>query len=165
MLADFLAGCISTNNAYIAEGNQKRTVFENTWDIFGQDAWQLTPRLNLNYGVRYDYAQSVHDSNKDLTSFNPAVAGGFAIQGGNVANLYNPFKGSVSPRVGLSYAIDDKTTVRAGFGMYFDSIYMLSLLNLRGTTDGGALGIGNNLAGGAPWSQRRRLRPIPAEAP
>ena len=34
--------------------------------------------------------------------------------------------------------------------MFFDSVYMLSLLNLRGTTDQGALGIGNNLAGNAP---------------
>jgi hypothetical protein len=149
-LADFLAGCFSTNNAYIAEGNQKRTVYENTWDIFAQDAWQLTPQVNLNYGIRYDYAQSVHDSGKDLTSFNPALPGGFAIQGSNVANLYNPFKGSISPRVGIAYAVNDKTTVRMGAGMFFDSLYMLSILNLRGTTDGGALGIGNNLAGAAP---------------
>ena len=150
LLADFLAGCISTNNATIAEGNQKRTVYENTWDIFGQDAWQITSKLNLNYGVRYDYAQSVHDSGGDLTSFNASYAGGFAIQGTNTTNLYNPFKGSVSPRVGASYAMDSKTTLRAGGGMFFDSVYMLSILNLRGTTDGGALGIGNNLAGTAP---------------
>ncbi|HLI76397.1 MAG TPA: TonB-dependent receptor, partial [Acidobacteriaceae bacterium] len=149
-LADFLAGCVSTNNAYIAEGNQTRTVFENTYDLFAQDAWQITPKLNLNYGVRYDYAQSVHDSGKDLTSFNPTIAGGFAIQGSNTDNLYTPFKGSVSPRVGVSYALDDKTTIRAGAGMFFDTVYMLSILNLRGTTDGGALGVGNNLAGALP---------------
>jgi hypothetical protein len=150
LLADFLAGCFSTGNAIIAEGNQKRTVFENTYDIFFQDAWQISPKLNLNYGLRYDYSQSAHDSNKDLTSFNPSLAGGFAIQGGNIANLYSPFKGSISPRVGASYALDDKTTIRLGGGIFYDSVYMLSILNLRGTTDGGALGIGNNLAGAAP---------------
>jgi hypothetical protein len=149
-LADFLAGCLAQPNAAIAEGNQKRLVYENTWDIFAQDAWQITQRLNLNYGIRYDYAQAAHDSNKDLTSFNPTLAGGFAIQGGNVSNLYNPFKGSVSPRVGASYALNEKTTLRVGAGMFFDSVYMLSLLNLRGTTDNGALGIGNNLAGANP---------------
>ena len=152
LLADFLAGCVATGNgnAFIAEGNQKRTVFENTWDIFAQDNWQITSKLNFNYGVRYDYAQAVHDSGGDLTSFNPAITGGYAIQGKNVTNLYNPFKGSVSPRIGASYALDDKTTLRMGAGMFFDSVYMLSILNLRGTTDGGALGIGNNLAGAAP---------------
>ncbi len=150
LLADFMAGCVSTTNAYIAEGNQKRTVYENTWDIFAQDAWQITPKLNINYGIRYDYAQSVHDSGKDLTSFDPTLTGGFAIQGGNVSNLYNPFKGSVSPRVGVSYSLDPKTTLRAGAGIFYDAVYMLSILNLRGTTDGGALGIGNNLAGALP---------------
>jgi hypothetical protein len=151
-LADFLAGCLATGNgnAFIAEGNPKRTVYENTFDLFAQDAWQITPKLNLNYGIRYDYAQSVHDSSGDLTSFNPNTAGGFDIQGKNAANLYNPFKGSVSPRVGVSYALDDKTTLRAGAGIFYDAVYMLSILNLRGTTDGGALGIGNNLAGSAP---------------
>ena len=34
--------------------------------------------------------------------------------------------------------------------MYFDTPYMLPLLNLRGTTDSGALGIGNNPGGGDP---------------
>jgi hypothetical protein len=150
LLADFMAGCVSTTNAYIAEGNQKRTIYENTWDIFAQDAWQVTPKLNINYGIRYDYAQSVHDSGKDLTSFDPTLTGGFAIQGGNVSNLYNPFKGSVSPRVGVSYSLDPKTTLRAGAGIFYDAVYALSILNLRGTTDGGALGIGNNLAGSLP---------------
>ncbi len=149
-LADFLAGCLAQDNASIAEGNQKRTVFENTWDIFAQDAWQITTKLNLNYGVRYDYAQSVHNPDKNLTSFDPGLAGGFAIQGDNVQNLFVPYKGSISPRVGASYQLDGKTVLRAGAGMFFDSVYMLSLLNLRDTTDNGALGLGNNLAGSAP---------------
>lgn len=150
LLADFLAGCFNPNNATIAEGNQKRTVFENTFDLFAQDNWQITPKLNFNYGVRYDYAQAVHDSGNDLTSFDPAFSGGFAIQGQNVGNLYTPFKGALSPRVGFAYALDDKTSLRAGFGMYYDTVYMLTLLNLRGTSDQGALGIGNNLAGSLP---------------
>ena len=39
-LADFLAGCF-TSPTNIVEGDPKRQVFENTWDIFGQDAWQV----------------------------------------------------------------------------------------------------------------------------
>ncbi len=148
LLADFMAGCISQST--IAEGNQKRMVYENTWDIFAQDAWQITQRLNLNYGVRYDYAQAVHNSDKNLTSFDAAFPSGFAIQGENVSNIYTPYKGSISPRVGGSFAATNKMTVRGGFGVYFDTVYMLSLLNLRGTTDNGALGLGNNLAGADP---------------
>jgi hypothetical protein len=147
-LADFLAGCISSS--FIAEGNQKRQVFENTFDLFGQDAWQLTAKLNLNYGIRYDFAGSVHNPYKDLSSFDPSFSTGFAVQGENVSNLYSPFKGAVSPRVGAAYALSNSLVLRGGFGMYFDTPYMLPLLNLRGTTDSGALGIGNNPGGGDP---------------
>ena len=100
-LADFLAGCLAPTNASIAEGNQKRLVYENTYTLFAQDAWQIMPKFNLNYGVRYDYAQAVHDSGGDLTSFDPAIQGGFAIQGTNISDLYTPFRGSISPRVGV----------------------------------------------------------------
>ncbi len=148
LLADFLAGCVS--NSSIVEGNQKRQVFENTFALFAQDAWQLSPKLNLNYGLRYDYSQAVHDSLKDLTSFDPTISGGFAIQGSNVDNLYQPYKGAISPRVGMSYAVSPTTVLRAGGGVYFDTIYLLPLLNLRGTTDSGALGIGNNPGGTDP---------------
>ena len=44
--------------------------------------------------------------------------------------------------------------IRAGGGVYFDSIYMLPLLNLRGTTDDGALGVGNNPGGANPVVQQ-----------
>ena len=148
LLADFLAGCVSTSS--IVEGNQKRIVYENTWNLFAQDAWQLTDKLNLNYGLRYDYAQAVHNSDQNLASFNPSSPNGFAIQGTNANSLYSPFKGAISPRVGAAYSVDSKTVIRAGFGMYFDSIYILPLLNLRGTTDSGALGLGNNPAGSNP---------------
>ena len=148
LLADFLAGCVSTSS--IVEGNQKRIVYENTWNIFAQDTWQITPKLNLNSGLRYDYAQSVHNSDKNLASFDPAQASGFDVQGMNVNTLYTPYKGSISPRAGFAYAAAPKTVVRGGFGMYFDSIYILPLLNLRGTTDSGALGLGNNPSGSNP---------------
>ncbi len=148
LLGDFLAGCVS--NSSIAQGNQKRQVFENTYDLFAQDAWQLSTKLNVNYGLRYGYGQAIHDSNKDLTSFDPNISTGFAVQGGNVTNLYQPYKGAISPRAGFAYALDANTVLRGGGGVYFDSIYMLPLLNLRGTTDSGALGIGNNPGGANP---------------
>ncbi len=148
LLADFLAGCVSTSS--IVEGNQKRIVYENTWNLFAQDAWQLTSKLNLNYGLRYDYAQSLHNGDKNLASFDPSQASGFDVQGMNVNTLYTPYKGSIGPRAGFAYAAAPKTVVRGGFGMYFDSIYILPLLNLRGTTDSGALGLGNNPSGNNP---------------
>lgn len=147
-LADFLAGCVS--NSSIVLGDAKRQVFENTFDIFAQDAWQLNAKLNVNYGLRYDYAGAIHNPYKNLTSFNPNVTGGFTVQGQNANNLYTPYKGGISPRVGAAYSLTNNLVLRGGFGVYFDTPYMLPLLNLRGTTNGGALGVGNNPAGDNP---------------
>ena len=27
----------------------------NTFDLFAQDSWQLTPNFSFDYGIRYDY--------------------------------------------------------------------------------------------------------------
>src|SRR5215469_4162384 len=48
-LADFLAGDVSTSS--IAVGNAERFVRVNAFDFFASDAWQVTPKLNLNLGL------------------------------------------------------------------------------------------------------------------
>ena len=64
-LADFLAGCF-TSPTNIVEGDPKRQVFENTFSLFGQDAWQVTHQLNFNYGLRYGYSGPIHSQYHDL---------------------------------------------------------------------------------------------------
>jgi Carboxypeptidase regulatory-like domain/TonB dependent receptor len=147
-LADFLAGCVSTSS--IVLGDQRRQVFMNSFDLFGQDAWQLTAKLNLNYGLRYDFVDAIHNPYRNLTSFDPDAVAGFAIQGQNAANLYVPYKGAISPRVGAAYALGSNLVLRGGFGIYFNVPYLEPLLDLSGTTNGGALGVGNNPAGNEP---------------
>jgi hypothetical protein len=108
------------------------------------------PKLNLNYGLRYDYAQSAHDSNKDLTSFNPNPGRRLRHPGRQRRQPLQPLQGVHQPtrrRILRAQRQDQSASVA---GIFYDSVYMLSILNLRGTTDGGALGIGNNLAGAAP---------------
>ena len=130
-LADFLAGQFSA--ASIAIGDPERQVFVNTWFLNAGDAWQLTPKLSVNYGVRFDYEGPLHNSKKDLSVFRPALTAnnGLAFQGDQTANLFQQYYKNISPRVGLSYAAGSNTVVRAGFGFYADTPNLNPFLDNR----------------------------------
>ncbi len=127
-LSDFLAGNVSTSA--IALGNPERQVFVNTFSFFGQDSWQLTPKLNLNYGTRWDYEGPLHNSWKNLSVFRPGL-GGVAFQGNQISNLYDPVYTNFGPRVGIAYQASPQTVIRAGVGLFYDTPNLNPFLDNR----------------------------------
>ena len=148
-LADFLAGCLNPNASSIILGNPKRQVFGNSWAIYGQDAWQVNKSFNLNLGLRYDYAGPVHSDFPNLSIFDPTSPTGLAVAGQGVANIYPKFWGAVSPRVGFSWQVDDtgNTVLRGGYGYYYDTVYIKSILQNNGVQNISVFGPGLNPAG------------------
>ncbi len=132
-LADFLSGRVQTSS--VALGDPDRQVFVNTFDFFGQDAFQITPKLNINYGLRWDYEGPLHNQYNNLSVFRPALVNaatpGIAYQGVNISNLYQPSYTNFSPRVGLAYQVSPKTVFRAGTGLYFDTPNLNPFLDNR----------------------------------
>jgi Carboxypeptidase regulatory-like domain len=130
-LADYLAGF--TSNATIAIGDPERQVFVNTWFLNAGDSFQVSPKLNVNYGIRFDYEGPLHNGNKDLSVFRPALTAtnGLAFQGAQVDSLYNRYWKSFSPRLGASYALDQKTVLRTAYGFYFDTPNLNPFLDNR----------------------------------
>jgi outer membrane receptor protein involved in Fe transport len=130
-LADYLAGTIS--NASIAIGDPERQVFVNTWFLNAGDSWQLSPKLNVNYGIRYDFEGPLHNSNQDMSVFRPALTAtnGLAFQGAQIDSLYQRYYKSFSPRLGASYELDQNTVLRAGYGFYFDTPNLNPFLDNR----------------------------------
>jgi Carboxypeptidase regulatory-like domain/TonB dependent receptor len=145
-LADFLMGNYSV--ATIALGDPDRQVFVNTFALFAQDSYQLTPKLNINYGGRWDYEGPLHNSYKDLSVFRPDQ-GGIVFQGNQVSSLYDPKYTSISPRLGLSYAVSPKLVFRAGAGLYFDTPNLNPFLDNR-PGNGAPNGVEGNPAGKNP---------------
>jgi outer membrane receptor protein involved in Fe transport len=109
-------------------------VFVNTFDFFAQDSWQLSPKLNVNYGLRWDYEGPLHNSAKDLSVFRPNITqlnDGIVYQGNQVSSLYDPTYLNLSPRVGFSYQLTPTTVLRAGTGLYFDTPNLNPFLDNR----------------------------------
>jgi hypothetical protein len=93
-----------------------------SWEtgLYFQDSWQVTPKLVLDYGLRYEYQAPYTEADNQAANFDPAtlsflVAG----RGKNSNSLIDPDKNNFGPRIGLSYRVGQKTVVRAGFGIYF----------------------------------------------
>jgi len=117
-VADLLLGLPLTTNI----GLQLTKPTTQSWEtgFYFQDSWQVTPRLMVDYGIRYEYQAPYteaanHASNFDLTMLSFRVAG----IGGNSAGLINPDRNNFGPRLGFSYRLHEKTVIRAGWGLYY----------------------------------------------
>ena len=146
-LADFLAGDIASSS--IAIGNAERWVRVNAFDFFAQDAWQLTRKLNLNWGMRYEYIGPLHSLKKDLPVFVPDK--GLFIQGNGIGSIFPADHNNFAPRIGFAYqpTASESLVVRGGVGVFYDQINMNPFLDFR-PGSAGADGLQDNPIGPSP---------------
>ena len=154
-LADFMAGDVY--QSIIMRGNQERFVTMNSFNIFGQDVWQVTRKLNLNLGLRYEYEGPIHDDGHDLSVFNPAK-GGLVVAGQQVGDIYQRYWKNISPRVGFAYqpTAGGDLVIRGGIGLFFDTPAIVPFLDnsfslaTASTQNNGPIGVEGNPAGTKP---------------
>src|SRR5581483_6197054 len=81
---------------------------------FAQDEWRVNPKFTMNYGIRYDYYTPLSEVDNRIVKFN--------IDTGridpNTTPFYRSSKTNFQPRLGLTYALTDKTVVRGGAGIF-----------------------------------------------
>jgi hypothetical protein len=65
------------------------------WGFYARDRWKLSPKLTLNYGLRWDFETGLGD---------------------HIESYY----GAIQPRIGFAYSPDKKTVIRTGSRLFFD---------------------------------------------
>jgi len=94
--------------------------------IYAQDSWRATPRLTVNYGLRYDTTFGLFTASGQSQAANPALltVEALAIPLFQHPGVPHDYRKAIAPRLGLAYALgDSKTTVlRAGFGLFYNDL-------------------------------------------
>lgn len=108
----------------------------NIFAFFGQDDWQVSSRLTLNLGLRYEVFMPVTEGHNEMADFSfktdslivpagqntpltPTVASFLPIQRNGSASIISPDFSNVAPRIGAAYKISDKLVMRAGYGIFY----------------------------------------------
>jgi hypothetical protein len=86
-------------------GNPIQDIRTTDINFYAQDTWKLSKKLTFSYGLRYEksWLPQPTITNPDWT------------QTGHIPEQNKNF----APRVNLSYSIDDRTVVRAGYGIFY----------------------------------------------
>src|SRR5579871_4438278 len=167
-LADFLLGTTQTWQQGTPNGFQNR---QNFYALYAQDAWKLSPRLTLSYGLRWEpylsitskhgyfnrFLQSNFDQNIHSQVYLNAPAGEIFpgdTQWTSGNGIHNAKYDKFAPRMGLVWDPkgDGKMTLRAAYGMFNDRMNIYSLVTIGQTAPFGNVTTVNNANLSNPWA-------------
>jgi hypothetical protein len=94
--------------------------------MYAEDSWRITPRLTLNYGLRYDTTFGLFTASGRSQLDNPALLTVEALQ---IPLFQHPgaphdYRRAFGPRLGVAYAPGQSrnTVIRAGFGLFYNDL-------------------------------------------
>ena len=129
-LASFLLGTPASGSVNPAPALAMQTKY---YAAFVQTDWKVTPKLTVNFGLRYDYETPRTDRFNQLTNFDfgatPPVNGlslkgalSFVGVNGNSRYNTNPDRNNIAPRLGFAWQVAPKTVIRAGMGLFYGTM-------------------------------------------
>jgi outer membrane receptor protein involved in Fe transport len=92
--------------------------------FYAQDSWRITPRLTLDYGLRYDTTFGLFIASGRSQLFNPALNNLQPSVDPVITGAPHDYRRAFAPRLGFAYALgsSSKTVIRGGFGMYYNDL-------------------------------------------
>jgi outer membrane receptor protein involved in Fe transport len=146
LFPNFLLGLPDT----YGQGSPQNEEIRNTGlYLFAQDSWKIRPNLTLNYGLRWELNTPLADKAQHVETFRPGqsstvfpcggpntdctsqdaiglvVPGDSGVPPGMTQTYYKAF----APRIGIAWSpgSSGKTSIRAGWGLFYNPIEQLVL--------------------------------------
>jgi hypothetical protein len=158
-LASFLLGIPTSGTIEQAATYHVKSDYQG---FFFQDDWRVSQKLTLNLGFRYELESGLLERNGlivtgfDTLTANPLrgaalanynanvpsgipitafqnLSGGLSFADSATAANQSADKNNFQPRIGVSYALNDKTILRGGFGI-FTAPFQIQAVNQTGFT-------------------------------
>jgi hypothetical protein len=145
LFANFMLGLPDT----FLEGSPQGENIRNTaLYLFAQDSWKIKPNLTLNYGLRWELNTPLADKAQHVQTFRPGQSStvfpcggptdctsqsavGLVVPGdpGVPAGMTQTYYKAFAPRIGIAWSpgSSGKTSIRAGWGMFYNPIEQLVL--------------------------------------
>ncbi len=145
--ANFLLGQPANRVTFIPQTRPDMDVTNWEQGYFFQDDWKISPKITLNLGVRYELVSPWIDKHDILLNFDPTFnnnTGRFLVSSDKTLAYLDPRisttlptvtaaqsglgigrglvrtdKNNFAPRVGIAWAIGEKSVIRGGYGLYF----------------------------------------------
>ena len=138
--SDFVDFLVGAPNLYNQADSQSYYPRHKYFAAFGQDSWQATPDLTLNYGVRWELMEYWSEKYDQVPTFIPgeqsqvypnAPPSIVYVTDNGVPSTLVPGRNRFSPRIGLAFSpgksgrwlgkifgSPKQTSIRAGYGIY-----------------------------------------------
>src|SRR5579884_456001 len=129
-IASFLLG--TPQSGYI-QINSEPARQEKMFSFYAQNDINVTQKLKINLGLRWDYLGPLTDRFNELprgfaaTTPNPLQVPGMTVYGGVLfagvngqpRGIFNQSWGNLGPRLGVAYQLDNNTVLRGGYGLIY----------------------------------------------
>ena len=127
--AQFLLG-FPSETGKVTQVNNPIALRFSTWSMYVRDLYQVTSKLTIDYGLRWEYYPIYSHDNYGAVRFDPTTRQHLSGRGkrhfresaGATAS-----KKGFAPRLGAAYRVNEKTVVRAGYGITIDHDNMRNL--------------------------------------
>jgi hypothetical protein len=111
---------------------------QHAWVFHAGDTWRMNEKLTLDYGLRWDYFSPSSEKFDRLSFFDPVGAnpgaggrpGRLAFAGDSYGEASfgarypeDEWYGGFAPRLGAVYSLNDRTVIRAGYGIFYTQAF------------------------------------------